>query len=276
MDSQLDWYQAKALLDWYVEMGVVDAVGDVAIDRTALPDAAPWLARRRAAQAGGTPAPDSAPAAAEAPAPAVASGVDPLAEAQALAAGAASLEALAEAMAGFEHIELKRGARNFVFSDGNPGARVMIVGEAPGAEEDRIGRPFVGRAGQLLDRMFAAIGLARTSPDAAQALYITNVLPWRPPGNRTPTAEEMAMMVPFLTRHIELADPDVLVLMGNTPCGALIGRTGILRLRGHWTEAAGRPVMPMTHPAYLLRNPAAKREAWADLLDIQAKLRDDA
>ena len=284
MESRFGWYQAKALLDWYVEIGVVDAVGDVAIDRTALPDAAPWLASRRVVQGGGTrtpnSAPDRAPASAEAPAPAVASGADPVAlpvaEAQALAAGAASVEALAAAMAGFEHIELKRGARNFVFSDGNPGARVMIVGEAPGAEEDRIGRPFVGRAGQLLDRMFAAIGLARTSPDAAQALYITNVLPWRPPGNRTPTAGEMAMMVPFLIRHIELADPDLLVLMGNTPCGALIGRTGILRLRGHWTEAAGRPAMPMTHPAYLLRNPAAKREAWAVLRDIQARLREHA
>ncbi len=149
----------------------------------------------------------------------------------------------------------------------------MIVGEAPGADEDRIGRPFVGRAGHLLDRMFAAIGLTRDNPDPGRCFYITNVLPWRPPRNRTPEAAEMAMMVPFLKRHIELVGPEVLVLMGNTPCAALLGRTGITRMRGTWAEALGRPVLPMTHPAYLLRNPAAKREAWADLLEIHANLR---
>lgn len=254
--ESLGWHEARALLEFYVEQGVVDAVGDAAVDRYALPDTAPKPKRAVAAQAADIPA------------------ADPVAVAKALADGAGTLEALAEAMRGFDGLDLKKGARNFVFADGRAGARVMIVGEAPGADEDRIGRPFVGRAGQLLDRMFAAIGLRRESPDPAQAFYITNVLPWRPPGNRTPTAEEMAMMVPFLTRHITLADPDVLILMGNTPCGALIGRTGILRMRGKWTQALDKPVMPMTHPAYLLRNPAAKREAWADLLEIQAKLRE--
>ncbi len=190
-----------------------------------------------------------------------------------MAAGAASLDALREAMGAYEHCELKRGARNLVFCDGNPKARVMIIGEAPGADEDRLGRPFVGRAGQLLDRMLAAIGLSRSSPDAERAVYITNVMVWRPPGNRDPSAEEISMMLPFLRRHIELVDPEVLVLMGNTPCLALLERRGILKLRGHWTQTQNRPVMPMTHPAYLLRNPIAKREAWADLLEIQAKLR---
>lgn len=261
MESALDWHQAKALLDWYVEMGVVDAVGDTPVDRYALRTES---SRKRKAA---TPP-------AEAPAPVELPKADPVADATALAAGAGSLEALAEAMRNFDGLELKRGARNFVFADGRPGARVMIVGEAPGADEDRIGRPFVGRAGQLLDRMLAAIGLSREAPDPEHAVYISNVLPWRPPGNRAPTAEEMAMMVPFLKRHIELADPDILILMGNTPCGALLGRTGILRMRGHWTQALDRPVMPMTHPAYLLRNPAAKREAWADLLEIQAKLKE--
>jgi uracil-DNA glycosylase len=260
MESALDWYQARALLEWYVELGAVDAVGDVPVNRCDLAEAAPKPARRAAA------APEPVPAAVEMPK------VDQVAEALRLAGGAGDLDALAEAMRGFGGLELKKGARNFVFADGNPAARVMIVGEAPGADEDRIGRPFVGRAGQLLDRMLDAIGLGRDSPDAGAAVYITNVLPWRPPGNRTPTAEEMAMMVPFLERHIALADPEVLVAMGNTPCAALLGRTGILRLRGQWTQALGKPVMPMTHPAYLLRNPAAKREAWADLLEIRARL----
>jgi DNA polymerase len=159
-----------------------------------------------------------------------------------------------------------------VFADGNPEARVLILGEAPGAEEDREGRPFVGRAGQLLDRMFAAIGLARTAPDPESALYITNVLPWRPPGNRDPEPGEIAMLRPFVERHISLVDPEVIVVMGNTPLDALTGARGILRARGVWTEALGRPLLPMTHPAYLLRNPAAKREAWADLLALQARL----
>lgn len=263
MDSALDWHGAKALLEWYVELGAVDAVGDTPVNRYDLPESAPKPAK----------APEPV---AEQTMPATPTKVDHAAEARRLAASASDLDALAETMRSFEGLELKKGARNFVFADGTPAARVMIIGEAPGADEDRIGRPFVGRAGQLLDRMLAAIGLDRESPDAERGVYITNVLPWRPPGNRTPTAQEMAMMVPFLERHIELADPDVLILMGNTPCGALIGRTGILRMRGTWTQAVNKPVLPMTHPAYLLRTPAAKREAWADLLEIQAKLRETA
>ena len=156
------------------------------------------------------------------------------------------------------------------------GARVMVVGEAPGRDEDLEGRPFVGQAGQLLDRMLAAIGLAREATDREAAVYITNVLPWRPPQNRDPDAGEIAMMRPFLERHIALARPDVLILMGNHACDALLQRKGILRLRGQWAEAVGMPAMPMTHPAYLLRNPAAKREAWADLLAVQARLREGA
>ncbi len=265
MESSLDWHGAKALLEWYVELGAVDAVGDEPLDRYALADTKPEP-KPRAAPQPAAPEPRSPP-----PPPAA---LDHVADATAKAEAAANLDALAETMRGFEGLELKKGARNFVFADGNPGARVMIVGEAPGADEDRIGRPFVGRAGQLLDRMFAGIGLARDHPDPLQSVYITNILPWRPPGNRAPTTAEMAMMVPFVRRHIALADPDVLLLMGNTPCGALLGRTGILRMRGNWTHAEDRPVLPMTHPAYLLRNPAAKREAWADLLEIQAKLRE--
>ena len=134
------------------------------------------------------------------------------------------------------------------------------------------GKPFVGRAGQLLDRMLGAIGLGRANAQAP--VYITNVLPWRPPQNRDPQPDEIAMMKPFLLRHIALADPKLLVLVGNWSCQTLLGRKGITRLRGDWTEAAGRPALPIFHPAFLLRSPDKKREAWADLLSLQARLRD--
>ena len=146
----------------------------------------------------------------------------------------------------------------------------MLIGEAPGREEDLEGRPFVGRAGQLLDRMLAAIDMSR---DAILApVYITNVLPWRPPQNRDPKPEEIAMMRPFLERHVALINPDVVVLMGNVSCQAVLGKRGITRLRGQWTEAFGKPALPMFHPAYLLRTPRAKREAWSDLLALKARL----
>jgi uracil-DNA glycosylase family 4 len=254
----LDFHAARALLEWQLELGADEPVGDAPINRYDLAAEAPKAVKAQAAP--------------PLPAAAIAQGFDPVQVAKNAAAGATSLEALAEVQSHYDHCDLKKGARNFVFSDGNPQARVMIIGEAPGRDEDMEGRPFVGRAGQLLDRMFAAIGLSRTAPGAEAAFYITNVMPWRPPGNRDPEPVEIAMMLPFLARHVELANPDVIVLMGNTPCAAALGARGILRLRGKWTEAFGRPAMPMTHPAYLLRTPAAKREAWADLLQVKARL----
>lgn len=259
----LDAEAALALLEWQAEMGADEPMLDMPVDRFA-------LAARVAAPAVAPPLPQPsrpvALAAAEGDLDAQ------LAEAEALAAGADSLAALAAAQERFDGIELKKGARNFCFSDGNPAARLLILGEAPGDEEDRQGRPFVGRAGQLLDRMFDAIGMSRQAVDAEKAIYIINVLTWRPPGNRDPSPDEIAVSMPFVRRHIELAAPDVIVLMGNIPCQAAIGRRGILRLRGAWVEAFGRPALPMTHPAYLLRNPPAKREAWADLLSLAARL----
>jgi DNA polymerase len=252
-----DWEASLAALAWSVEAGVDEVIGDAPVNRYEL--AAEALKAKAA--------PVAAPMVSPGPA------ADPVAEARAAAAAAGTLEALREAMAAFDHCDLKRGARNLVFADGNPKARVLVLGEAPGAEEDREGRPFVGRAGQLLDRMFAAIGLSRGSPDPAAALYITNVLPWRPPGNRDPEPGEIAMLLPFVARHIALVDPEVVVVMGNTPLFALTGGKGILRARGTWAQALGKPLLPMTHPAYLLRNPAAKREAWADLLALQGRLR---
>ncbi|MDX8354252.1 uracil-DNA glycosylase [Cognatiyoonia sp. IB215182] len=260
MDSVETYWADRAALQWQVELGVTDAVQDTPVDRYALDAAKP---KPKVPVVG----PDGPPPLAEP------TEVDAVAEARRLAAGAADLESLAAAMQGFEHCELKRGARSFVFSDGQAAARVMIVGEAPGRDEDRAGKPFVGRAGQLLDRMLEAIDLGRAHDDATRAVYITNVLPWRPPSNRTPEKAEIAMMLPFLERHIALAAPDILVLMGNTPCQALLGRTGITRMRGEWVEVLGKPCLPMFHPAYLLRNPIAKREAWADLLALKARLR---
>lgn len=251
MESALDPYTARALLEWQVELGVTDAIVDAPVDRYALPDTAPKVKKSAAAQP-----------AVQKPAKA-----DPVVEAKKAASAASSLDQLRAAMEVFEHCDLKRGARQLVFADGAPGAPVMIVGEAPGREEDRAGKPFVGRAGQLLDRMLAAIDM-----DRAQNVYITNVLPWRPPQNRDPRPDEIAMMQPFLERHVALSKPKVLVVMGNISCQAVLNKRGITRLRGQWDQALNLPVLPMLHPAYLLRQPHAKRQAWADLLDLRAYL----
>ena len=256
MTALPEHHAALAALAWQIELGATEAIADAPINRFDIPKPAPKAP---------PPPPEAAPQGADE--------ADPVADARTRAASATSLDALRDALASYDHCELKKGARTLVFSDGNPDARVMLIGEAPGRDEDLQGKPFVGRAGQLLDLMVSHIGLDRTSPDPASALYITNVLPWRPPQNRDPEAIEIAMMLPFVERHVELANPDLLVLMGNHACQALLGRRGITRLRGQWTQALNRPALPMLHPAYLLRNPAAKREAWADLLTLQAKLR---
>lgn len=192
-------------------------------------------------------------------------------------AAAPDLDALAALMQGFSGTALREAAQNFVFSDGQAGARLMIVGEAPGAEEDRRGKPFVGRAGQLLDRMLAAIGLDRNDGDPRKSVYITNMLPWRPPGNRTPTSGEVALFLPFVLRHIQLAGPDIVLSMGNTPTKALADTaTGIKRMRGQWRrhDALGIPMLATFHPAYLLRQPADKSLAWADLVAVRRALQD--
>ncbi len=259
LDTWDGWQAAVQALAWQTDLGVTDPIGDMPLDRYDLPAEAP----RKAAVA---------PLAVQAAPAALEQGVDPVAAAQSMSDAAPTLDALRDALAAYDHCDLKRGARNLVFADGNASARVMILGEAPGRDEDREGRPFVGRAGQLLDAMFAAIGLSRTSPDPANAMYITNVLPWRPPENRDPTPAEIAMLRPFVQRHITLANPDLIVIMGNTPMSCLFGEKGILRARGNWRDTLGKPVLPMTHPAYLLRNPEAKRDAWADLLSLKARL----
>ncbi|MBC9176444.1 uracil-DNA glycosylase, partial [Pseudoroseomonas ludipueritiae] len=197
-----------------------------------------------------------------------------------LAASAHSLEALREAMAQVD-TPLRETATNLVFADGQPGAPIMLLGEAPGADEDRQGRPFVGVSGQLLDRMLASIGLDRHAANLQSSFYISNILPWRPPGNRTPTDAEITLFLPFVLRHIALARPKRLVLLGGVAAKSLLrAKDGITRLRGRWhdlpTDAGPLPALPTWHPAYLLRNPAAKRESWADLLLLRRSIESDA
>lgn len=258
--ESMDHWELRAALEWQVELGADEALSEDPVNRYDIPAKPASAAKPETAAAQTIPVPEVV-------------GPDPVAEAKSAAARAQDLKALEAAMAGFDHCELKRGARNLVFSDGNANARLMIIGEAPDREEDRQGKPFVGAAGQLLDKMLGAIEMARDAVDAEQAVYINHILPWRPPQNREPLPEEIDMMRPFVQRHIELVAPDVIILMGNIACDALLGKRGIQRLRGTWGKAHDVPVMPMFHPTYLLRTPAAKRDAWHDLLEIQAKLR---
>jgi DNA polymerase len=262
----LDRDAALALLRWYVEMGADEAIGAEPANRFAPAPAVPIPAP--------PPRPHADPTATVGPPKALTESLAEAAQsARRLAASAETVEALAALIASFDGCSLKRTATNTVFADGNPAAPVLLIGEGPGADEDRIGRPFVGRAGQLLDRMLAAIQLDR------QSVYITNVVYWRPPGNRTPTTAEIASCLPFVLRHIALTRPKILVLAGGTAAGALLpGGQGITRLRGRWFDleipglANPVPTLPMFHPSFLLRTPERKREAWRDLLALRARL----
>lgn len=268
-DPALSHPDPAALLRWYVDQGVDEAIGEDAIDRFAPPPAAVAAVRQ--------PAP-AAPSRAPVPAPRAPVPLESpqlVEDARALAERCTSLAELEAAVRAFEGCTLKRTAKNTVFADGAAGAAVMIVGEAPGGDEDRLGKPFVGVSGQLMDRMMAAIGLSREG-----GFYITNILFWRPPGNRTPTLAEQAMCLAFTRRHIELARPKLLVLAGGVSAKALLDTTdGIMRLRGKWatyrlSDGTEIPAMPTFHPAYLLRTPASKRQSWQDLLAIDRKLKE--
>jgi DNA polymerase len=250
--------EALALLEWYRAAGVDVAVGDEPVDRFAASAIAP--ARPRP---GPTLAPSPAPVAAP-PTPLV---IDPE-ETRAIARAATTLEALRAAMQAYDGCGLKHRATQLCFADGNPEAEIMLVGEGPGEQEDRQGKPFVGRAGLLLDRMLGAIGLDRTK------VFIANMVPWRPPGNRNPTPDELAQCTPFLHRQVELVAPKLLVTLGNVPTQALFATNqGITRMRGQWkTLAVGDwtgPVLPTLHPAFLLRTPGAKAQAWKDMLSLK-------
>lgn len=275
-----------ALLDWYRELGIDAALSDDPVDWLARPDAGPGVTFARqltspertataAAEATVAQPPISAPLTSDVAPAQLAPPAPPRAAttpaSQFAAQGAASLDALRAAIAAFDGCALQATAKNLCFYRGTPDARLMIIGEAPGREEDLEGRPFVGRAGQLLDKMLGAIGLNEAD------VHITNIVYWRPPGNRTPTAQEALACRPFLTRQLELVAPDVVVTLGGPAAKELFGTMeGIMRLRGKWREVVigGRtvPAMAMLHPAYLLRTPAAKALAWRDLLELQSRL----
>ncbi|MCC7347160.1 MAG: uracil-DNA glycosylase [Variibacter sp.] len=272
---------ARDLLAFYAEAGVHTLVGDAPVNRlaeAASPPAGmsppPEVEAPSAASTAGSrpllPLPPAQVASAAPPAGLLAPDAAVMAAREA-ARTAGSLEELRVILAGFEGCALKGMAKQLVFSDGNPQARLMFVGEAPGREEDLEGLPFVGRSGQLLDRMLKAIGLDRT------AAYIANIVPWRPPGNRTPTPQESAICLPFIQRQIELANPDVLVCLGGPSAQTLLGiREGIMRARGRWlayhTGTRDIRARATLHPAYLLRQPLAKRLAWRDMLAIKRAL----
>lgn len=268
-----------AALQWHIDVGADEALADRPVDATArpappasLPVAAP--ARPRQAEEAKPQEQQTLLGASEA-----------RQESAKLAMNAQSLDDLKNAIAAFDGIALKKTATNLVFSDGNPQAPIMIIGEAPGADEDRVGKPFVGVSGQLLDRILACIGLSRTADDPAQAVYIANILNWRPPGNRTPSPAEIEVSLPFIERHIALIQPKILIFSGGVSAQALLSSdSSISRLRGRFYDYTAKtkdmPAVPPVparatyHPAYLLRTPAQKRAVWQDMLAVQQKRRE--
>ncbi|MCV2892916.1 uracil-DNA glycosylase [Lentibacter sp. XHP0401] len=255
MESAQDYYAMRAALEWQVELGANEALSEAPVNRFEL------VEKVKAKPAVAAAAPQVQNVHVEA------LKVDAVAVARAAAEAAQDLAQLRVKLEGFEHCELKRGARNLVFGDGAADARVMIIGEAPDREGDREGKPFVGQANALLGKMLGAIGLS-----LEESVYATTVMPWRLLNQSGPSPEEVSMMRPFMARHVALAKPDLVILMGNISCDAALGQRGITRLRGTWAEAYGVPAMPMFPPETLLRQPHLKREAWADLLEIKARL----
>ena len=273
--SELAAGRALELLRWWKDAGVDFMLDEAPHDRFAeVPSArVPQPRIETPAVAGGETAPRRVPVAAPRPAPAATAPDDAARTATEVAAAARTLDELRLALQRFDGCALKATATQLVFADGAPGSPVMLVGEAPGGDEDRIGRPFVGRAGQLLDRMLASIDLDRGK------VYIANCVPWRPPGNRTPTPQETQICLPFIRRQIELANPRLIVCLGGSAMTTLLGIEGITRARGKWRDYAldetrKIPALPMLHPAYLLRQPSAKRWAWMDLRRLRKSIDD--
>jgi len=246
MTNLLTREEILAALAWQLEIGVDEALEDAPADWTA---AKPLVFQPKAALTAAAIPTESTAVAPPAPSfvPVDLSSIT-------------TLEGLKAALDNLTGLSIKQTAMNMVFGEGPLNAEIMFVGEAPGEDEDRSGRPFVGRAGQLLEKMLKAIGMTR------EQVYITNVLRWRPPGNRTPKTDEVAVCLPYLLRHIELVKPKLLVCLGGPASKALLDREeSVTRLRGQWFEHAGIPVLVTYHPAYLLRTPAQKQEAWKDL-----------
>ena len=278
---------ALKALEWYTDNGITEALESEPQDKTNklpgsfedLKGAAPDTTIRNT-KTQSDAMPKKQPAKTES---ALISSKDARAEAENIVKGISTLEDLRQAIADFEGLSVKKTALNMVFCDGNPKARVMVIGEAPGADEDKQGKPFVGASGQLLDKILGSIGLSRDAEAPENALYISNILNWRPPGNRTPTPAEMSIALPFIEKHIALVSPDILVLVGNTPMKSLLNtKQGIVKMRGNWHDyqpvsdigaKSDKPVfaLPTFHPAYLLRNPKQKKTVWADMLMLHKK-----
>ncbi len=266
-----------AALEWYLDHGVTDALTESIQDRTSwltVPVPLPAQKEKQSAQ----PLISNAP---------VFLGTsEARAEAVRLAAAARKLIELQEASAAFEGFSSKKTATNLVFSDGNPKAPIMLVGEAPGADEDRLGKPFVGVSGQLLDKILKSIGLDRCDEDPAKSVYISNILNWRPPGNRTPSPAEIELALPFIERHIQIARPKILIFCGAVAAKALLNsEQGISKLRSRWHDyktltpelmtlcTDSFPALCTYHPSYLLRTPVQKKYSWGDMIEIDRKIR---
>lgn len=270
-----------AALEWQIAQGVDEGVCDAPVNRTIAPslnfleDSSPTSAVQRVAPKAGATSPRVD----------LGGTAQAVVEAVKIASACQTLEELAAAIAAFDGLSIKKTATNMVFSDGCPKARVMVVGEAPGADEDRMGRPFVGVSGQLLDKILASIGLSRTEEAPEKAVYISNILNWRPPGNRNPTPQEVDISLPFIERHIALVKPQYLILSGGVAAKALLrSAEGISKLRGRFhdytpiTQGVApsgfvMPSIPTYHPSYLLRTPSQKKAVWMDMLMLREKLK---
>lgn len=283
----MEQHALKAALEWYLDNGVDEALGDVPADYFAAPVsvAAMGAAASLAGDVGATRKAQATQALQGSSLSPALGAADARAEAIKIAQAADSLESLRAAIAAFDGIALKKTASHLVFGEGNPQASIMIIGDVPGAEEDKTGRPFMGAAGFLFDKMLASIGLNRLPEVSPQSVYVSNILNWRPPGNRAPNPGEIEASLPFIERQIQLVNPDILVFMGALPAQSLLARSeGISKLRKGWhsfnplalPQADGVkeaiPALVTFHPSYLLGMPQQKRLAWADLLMLKAKM----
>lgn len=262
MDVETQSIDSLAALSWFVDLGADESIDDAPINRFEAPKNLPKMG----------PSSNIAPVSAIPnilPAEEAAPDVAAL-----MAAKCETLDDIRNALGVFDLCALKKGARNLVFNDGLAEGRVMVIGDIPTRDDDRAGKPFQGAEGALLDKMFSAIDIGRTYTGKT-ALYTVCALPWRTPQGRQPTKDEIAMIAPFLQKHVEIANPDFVVLMGNTACQIGLGLSGISRLRGHWKEAFGKPCLPMHHPDALLRDPRKKRDTWNDLLALKLRLSKD-
>lgn len=269
MESHLTYEQALAALEWHIELGAEETILDAPVDRYAL-----GAAEREARAAAAAVPPPDAPLPQKGnrpPVPPPPPKRDLIAEATAAASAATDLPALQAAFAALD-TPLSQAARNFIFAGGTAGAALMVIGDAPSRDDDSAGTAFRGAYGALLDRMLAAIGHGRVATESLAPTYLSYSLPWRLPAGRLPAPDEIAIVRPFLLRHITLAAPKAILLQGNLACMALLGRGGLTRLRGSWADVAGIPALPSHGLEQLYASPLLKREAWADLLALKARL----